>query len=167
MADSTKILSTKSLTKKFPGVLAVDNVNFDLLKGEIHGLVGENGAGKSTFVKMLGGSYRPDGGKIILNDKEIKLNSPQETTKNGIGMVYQELMLLPHLSVAENICLPRLILEEKKKINWKELFNIASKQLKKLGIDYNVREKVSNLTVAQKQIVSIARALASNCQLLI
>ncbi|MDD5014689.1 MAG: sugar ABC transporter ATP-binding protein [Atribacterota bacterium] len=167
MEDSSKILSTKSLTKIFPGVLAVDDVSFDLLKGEIHGLVGENGAGKSTFVKMLDGSYRPDGGKIILNGQEIKLNSPQEATKNGIGMVYQELMLLSHLSIAENICLPWLILEEKKKIDWKELFNIASKQLKKLGIIYNVREKVSNLTVAQQQIVSIARALASNCQLLI
>lgn len=167
MKNATKVLEAKSLTKRFPGVLAVDNVNFDLLKGEIHGLVGENGAGKSTFVKMLDGSYRPDEGKVILNGQEIKLNSPQEANQKGIGMVYQELMLLPHLSVAENICLPWLILEKKKRIDWKELYDIASKQLKKLGIDYNVREKVSNLTVAQQQIVSIARTLASNCQLLI
>jgi len=167
LKNATKILEAKSLTKRFPGVLAVDNVNFDLLKGEIHGLVGENGAGKSTFVKMLDGSYRPDEGKVILNGQEIKLNSPQEANQKGIGMVYQELMLLPHLSVAENICLSWLILEKKKRIDWKELYDIASKQLKKLGIDYNVREKVSNLTVAQQQIISIARALASNCQLLI
>lgn len=167
MKNATKVLEAKNLTKRFPGVLAVDNVNFDLLKGEIHGLVGENGAGKSTFVKMLDGSYRPNKGKIILNGQEIKLNSPQEANQKGIGMVYQELMLLPHLSIAENICLSWLILEEKKRIDWKELYNIASKQLKKLGIDYNVREKVRNLTVAQQQIVSIARTLASNCRLLI
>lgn len=167
MKNETKILEVKGLTKRFPGVLAVDNVNFDLFKGEIHGLVGENGAGKSTFVKMLDGSYHPDEGKVILNGHEIKLNSPREAVKKGIYMVYQELMLLPQLSVAENICLSWLILEKKKRINWKKLYDFASIQLKKLAVDYNVKEKVGNLSIAQQQIVSIARALVSNCQLLI
>ena len=167
MKNATKVLEAKSLTKRFPGVLAVDNVNFDLFKGEIHGLVGENGAGKSTFVKMLDGSYRPDEGKIILNGQEIKLNSPQEAAQKGIGMVYQELMLLPHLSVAENICLLMLILKNVKIINWDNLYKISSNFLKELGVKYNVKESINKLSIAKQQIVSIARALASNCKVLI
>jgi ABC-type sugar transport system ATPase subunit len=167
MISSSKILETEGLTKQFPGVLAVDNVDFDLYKGEIHGLAGENGAGKSTFVNMLDGSYIPDKGRIILNGNEIKLNSPKEAFEKGIYMVHQELMVLPHLSVAENICISWLILKEKKRIDWKEINNFASIQLKKMDVDYDVKEKVSNLNIAQQQIVSIARALASNCHLLI
>ena len=132
------ILQTKGLTKRFPGVLAVDNVDFDLLEGEVHGLVGENGAGKSTFVKMIDGSYKPDDGKIILNGETINIKSPQDSNLKGIGMVHQELMLLPHLSIKENICISYLIQNNIKKVNWKEIHNIAEKQLYKLGVNYNL-----------------------------
>ena len=167
MKNATKVLEAKNLTKRFPGVLAVDNVNFDLFKGEIHGLVGENGAGKSTFVKMLDGSYRPDEGKIILNGQEIKLNSPREAAQKGIGMVYQELMLLPNLSVAENVCLSMIILKNMKKINWGNLYKISSNFLENLGVKYDVKKPINKLSIAEQQIVSIARALASNCKILI
>jgi len=163
-----KILKIRNLTKKFPGLIAVNNVSFDLFKGEIHGLLGENGAGKSTLLKMLDGSYSPDEGEIFVNGQKIELNSPQEAIKKGISMVYQELMLLPHLSVAENICFPLLIASKNNKINWKELYDIASTQLKRLDVkNVDVKEKVNNLSVAHQQIVSIARALVLNCQLLI
>jgi ABC-type sugar transport system ATPase subunit len=165
--NNINILKTKGLTKRFPGVLAVDHVDFELSKGEIHGLVGENGAGKSTFVKMLNGSYHPDEGEIIINDKLIQMKSPQDAVKRGIGMVHQELMLLPHLNVAENICISWLILNNKKRIYWKELYNIADNQLKKLGVHYNLTEIVSKMSIAQQQIISIARALTSNCNILI
>jgi len=161
------ILETKGIIKRFPGVVAVDKVDFDLLEGEIHGLVGENGAGKSTFVKIIDGSYQPDDGEIRLNTEKVDMKSPQDSALKGIGMVHQELMLLPHLSVAENICISWLILNKIKKINWKEIHKIAKKQLDKLGVNYNLFEPVSNLTIAQQQIVSIARSLASNCHLLI
>lgn len=162
-----KVLETRGLTKNFPGVLAVDHVDFELFEGEIHGLVGENGAGKSTFVKMIDGSYQPDDGKLILNGKTIDIKSPQESALIGIGMVHQELMLLPHLTVAENICISWLILNNKKRINWKELYSVARIQLEKLGVYYNLDELVMNMTLAQQQIISIARALASNCNILI
>ncbi|GAB4112289.1 MAG: sugar ABC transporter ATP-binding protein [Candidatus Caldatribacteriota bacterium] len=162
-----KILEVKGLTKSFPGVLAVNHIDFELLEGEIHGIVGENGAGKSTFMKMINGSYKPDEGEIILNGESINLKSPQEATLKGIGMVHQELMLLPHLSVAENICVSWLIQNNKKIINWKELYEISKIQLNKLGVNYDPFDPVMNLSIAKQQIVSIARTLAANCNLLI
>lgn len=163
----TNILEVKNLTKSFPGVLAVDSLNFDLFEGEIHAICGENGAGKSTFVKMLEGSYTPDEGQIILNGHEVRFNSPREAFKSGIAMVHQELMLIPHLSIAENICFPLAVLKNKRWVDWKELNNFAKLQLKKLGINYDTKILVRNLTIAQQQIISIAKALASNCKLLI
>ena len=163
----SEILFTENLTKIFPGVIAVDKVNFNLLKGEIHGLVGENGAGKSTLVKMLDGSYSPDGGKIVLEGLEVKFDSPENAARMGIGMVYQELMLLPHQSIAENICISKVVVNKEKIVNWKDINQAAFNKLKELGFKYDVRIKVKNVSVAQQQIVAIARALISNCKVLI
>jgi len=162
-----EILAVIGLTKRFPGVLAVDNVDFNLFKGEIHGLVGENGAGKSTFVKMLNGSYHPDEGEILINGKAVKFNSPRDAAQKGIGMVHQELILFPHLSIAENICIPMLMLKNVKRINWNDLYRISLNLLKKLGVRYDVKGSVNKLSIAQQQIINIAQALALNCKLLI
>lgn len=163
----SEILVTENLTKIFPGVIAVDKVNFNLLKGEIHGLVGENGAGKSTLMKMLDGSYSPDGGKIVLGGLEVKFNSPENAARMGIGMVYQELMLLPYQSIAENICISKLVVNKVKIVNWKDINQTAFNKLKELGFKYDVRIKVKDVSVANQQIIAIARALISNCKVLI
>lgn len=163
----SEILVTENLTKIFPGVVAVDKINFNLLKGEIHGLVGENGAGKSTLMNMLDGSYTPDGGKILLEGSEVKFSSPENAARRGIGMVYQELMLLPYQSIAENICISKLVVDKVKVINWKDINQTAYDKLKELGFEYDVKTKVKNISVAQQQIIAIARALISNCKILI
>jgi len=142
-----KTLKIRNLTKKFSGVMVVNDVSFDLFKGEIHGLLGENGAGKSTLLKMLDGSYSHDEGEIFLNGQKIELDSPREAIKKGITL---------------------LITGKNNKINWKELYDIASTQLRRLDVEkIDIKEKVSNLSIAHQQIISIARALVSNCQLLI
>jgi len=165
--DYSEVLSVENLTKKFSGVIVVNNVNFSLLEGEIHGLVGENGAGKSTFVRMLDGSFFPNDGKIILKGEEMKFHSPLEAFRKGIGMVYQELMLLPKQSIAENICISKILLENKKVINWQKINEIAYNKLKELGLDYDVRVKVNKISVAEQQLVALARVLINNCKVVI
>src|SRR5690606_10718796 len=98
-------LEMQNISKRFPGVLANDHVDFDVTSGEVHALLGENGAGKSTLMKVLYGMYRPDEGKIILNGKEISIPTPTAAINHGIGMIHQHFMLVPTLSVAENVAL--------------------------------------------------------------
>src|SRR5258707_12815120 len=97
------LLELRGITKRFPGVVANDHVDFDLRKGEVHALLGENGAGKSTLMNILYGLYTPDEGEILLNGKPISINSPHEAIAAGIGMVHQHFMLIPVMTVAENI----------------------------------------------------------------
>ena len=99
------VLEAKGITKKFPGVLANDNINFDLRKGEIHALLGENGAGKSTLMNILYGLYHPDSGEVIVEGNQMQLNSSRDAIHHGIGMVHQHFMLIPVFTVTENIML--------------------------------------------------------------
>ncbi|RLA94281.1 MAG: sugar ABC transporter ATP-binding protein, partial [Deltaproteobacteria bacterium] len=161
------LLVAKGLTKAFPGVLAVDHVDFELRAGEIHGLVGENGAGKSTLVGMLDGSILPDEGEIIFENKVLKISSPQEAFSKGIAMVPQEIMLLPHLSVAENIVFPFFNTSRLKWINWKRINDFAASALEEFGISFDVRRITAELSVAEQQIVAIARAVVANAKVLI
>ena len=101
----TPVLEARGLTKRFPGVLANDHVDLTLMKGEVHALLGENGAGKTTLMNMLYGLYHPDEGEILVNGKQVKMDSPNEAIAEGIGMVHQHFMLIPVMSVAENIML--------------------------------------------------------------
>ena len=101
------ILDLKGITKRFPGVLALENVDFNLKKGEVHVLIGENGAGKSTLIKIISGAYRKDEGKITIDGKEMEIHNPRHAIEIGIATVYQEFNLIPYLSVAENIFLGR------------------------------------------------------------
>jgi monosaccharide-transporting ATPase len=134
MKDSPYILSAKGITKSFPGVLALENVDFNLKAGEIHALMGENGAGKSTLIKALTGVEKPDSGTIEFDGKQIEVRSPQHAQELGITTVYQEVNLCTNISVAENIMLghePKMPLGG---INWRKMNELAAKSLSKLGI---------------------------------
>jgi ribose transport system ATP-binding protein len=155
------------ITKKYPGVIALDNVDFELEKGEVHVLIGENGAGKSTLMKILSGAEIKNSGKIFLEDKEVSITNPIDAQKLGIVMIYQELNLVPQLSVGENIFLGR---EPKKKnglIDWDKLYDESVKYLSKLSSDINPRKKVEALSVAEQQIVEVAKALSYNARIII
>lgn len=154
----------KQITKHFPGVTALDKVDFDLEKGEIHALVGENGAGKSTLMKILSGILKPDEGKILLEGTEVSFNSVLEAQNHGISMIHQELNLCENLTVAENIFLG---LEESWNVSRKNLIRKAGKFLEQLKFEIQPDEKVGKLSVSEKQLVSIAKALSRKVKILI
>ncbi len=160
MSESDQyILKMEGIDKSFPGVQALENVDFTLRRGEIHCLVGENGAGKSTLIKVLTGVDRPDAGRIILDGVEIHTRSPQHAQTLGISTVYQEVNLCPNLTVAENILIGR---EPQKlgRIDWASLNVEAAGVLKRLlGVDIDVTRPLGTYTVATQQMVAIARAL--------
>ena len=159
-------LKAEKIVKKFPGVVALDHVTFDLKESEIHGLVGQNGAGKSTFVKILNGIYHPDGGRIFLNGKEVMIKNPIEARKFGITLVHQEVTLVPYLTVAENILLGKMPLKNKILVDWDALFEYAEKTLEELGADIDPKTKVKELSVGEQKLVQVARALAERAQIL-
>jgi len=159
------ILEMKGISKRFGGTIALDNVDMDVRYGEVHALVGENGAGKSTLMNILNGSLQQDSGDIFLKKKKISIKNPYIAQKLGLSMVYQELKLIPELTVAENIYFGRQSLNFF--VNWKDLFARADKVLEKLGAHIKSEQKVKTLSVAQRQQVEIAKALSRNCDLLI
>src|SRR5512136_2945167 len=139
MADTQNILNMKGITKSFPGVVALEDVDFSLRKGEIHALIGENGAGKSTLIKVLTGVEHPDAGTIELDGKLVQVKSPQHSQELGISTVYQEVNLCTNISVAENIMLgyePHRL----GRIDWKKLNALAKQALKRLDIDIDVAQ---------------------------
>ena len=165
-AMSEYLLEMKNITKIFPGVKALDSVQFNLRAGEIHALVGENGAGKSTFIKTLTGVHQPDGGEIILEGKKVVMSDPIVAQKYGIAAIYQHAASYPDLSVAENI----FIGHEFKRgpfINWSRANSEAKKLLDVVGADFSPTTPVGSLSVAQQQLVEIAKALSMNAKILI
>jgi ABC-type sugar transport system ATPase subunit len=162
-------LETKHITKSFPGVKALIDVDFNLFNGEIHSLVGENGAGKSTLINVISGQLKPEDGEILLDGKKVVFDGPDDALACGIGLVPQELNLIPLLSVAENIYLG--VKKYKKNfphdIDWKAIYSEAEKLLNSLGVDIDVRAVVGTMSVANQQLVQIARALALGADLLI
>ena len=154
------MLSMTGINKAFPGVQALENVDFTLKKGEIHCLMGENGAGKSTLIKVLTGVDRPDSGIITLEGKEIRVKSPQQAQDLGISTVYQEINLCMNLSVAENILLGREPHNRSGGIDLAKMNAEAAEVLhRQLGIDIEVTKVLDTFTVAIQQMVAIARAL--------
>lgn len=159
MAESEKyIVKMEDIHKSFPGVHALEAVNFTLNKGEIHALVGENGAGKSTLIRVLTGVERPDKGKIWLDGKPVLIKSPQHAQDLGISTVYQEVNLCPNLSVAENIMIGR---EPTKfgRINWGAINTHARQVMERLQLDIDVTQTLGSYSVAIQQMAAIARAL--------
>ncbi|TDO90051.1 monosaccharide ABC transporter ATP-binding protein (CUT2 family) [Halanaerobium saccharolyticum] len=162
------ILELKNITKKFPGVKALDNVNFQLKAGEIHALMGENGAGKSTFIKVITGVHQPNEGEIYLNGEKIEINDPNDSKDLGIAAIYQHATSYPHLSVTENIFMGHEKIDSRsKRIMWGDMHQAAAKHLEELGADFEPRRRMSTLSVAQQQIVEIAKAISTKAEIII
>ena len=115
----------RDISKRFPGVLALDNVSLSIERGEVHALLGENGAGKSTLMKILSGAYKKDAGEIIFDGQPVQINSPRQAQELGVSIIYQELNLVPQLSVAENIFLSSLPMKNPACIDWKHVYSDA------------------------------------------
>lgn len=165
---AAEILRMTGVTKKFPGVIALDNVNFSLVEGEIHGLIGANGAGKSTLIKTLAGAYIPDEGTIELCNKIEKFKNPNEAKKKGLSVIYQEFTLFPELDIARNIYFGmEMLYKNTNIINWNLVYSMAEKLIDQFDIGLNVRTKVKDLSVAQQQMVEIAKSLAGNAKILV
>ena len=160
------VLEMKNIHKSFPGVRALQAVDFTLCEGEIHALMGENGAGKSTLIKVLTGVYEKDEGQIFIKGKEgaVAIRSPQEAQKNGISTVYQEITLCPNLTVAENMFIGRT---NDATLNWKKLNEDTEKILKSLDIPATATQQLSNCSIAVQQMIAIARAVDMECKVLI
>jgi ribose transport system ATP-binding protein len=160
------LLAVSCLRKAFPGVQALDGVDFDLFPGEVHALVGENGAGKSTLIKILSGAYAPDEGVIHVGGQQFQALSPRQAQALGIRTIYQELSLVPWLSVAENILVGDLP-GRGFMVNWKEVNQKAGRILEDLGLDLDPEATVAELSVARQQSVEIAKALYQHACLVI
>ena len=156
----------KKITKTFPGVKALSNVDLELKEGEVDALLGENGAGKSTLIKVLGGIYHADSGEIEINGKNVKINSVQDAEANGIAIIHQELVLVPYMSVAENIFLGRE-LGAGITVNLKAQEKEAQAVLDRLGMDIDARSLVKDLSIAKQQMVEITKAVATNSKILV
>lgn len=166
--ENQVILSMKGICKEFPGVKALQNVDFTLRKGEIHALMGENGAGKSTLIKVLTGVYELDGGKILMGESQTSIvnKTPQDAQKNGISTVYQEITLCPNLTVAENLFIGR----EPRKfglIDWKTMNKKSQELLESLDIHVPPTRQLDDCSIAVQQMIAIARAVDMKCQVLI
>ncbi|WP_053955483.1 ribose ABC transporter ATP-binding protein RbsA [Inediibacterium massiliense] len=161
------IFEMKGIIKEFPGVKALDGVDLKIHQGRVMALLGENGAGKSTLMKILSGVYTKDQGQLIYNGEEIHLKGPKDAQDLGISIIHQELNLIPHLTIGENIFLGREPVNSFKKIDWKKLYQDSEKLLKKLKVDKDPRQKVSQLSVGQQQMVEIAKAISLNTKIII
>lgn len=163
---SENILEVHGLTKEFAGVRALDNIEFSVEKGEIHALMGENGAGKSTLIKILTGLYKADAGQIIFDHEERKFTTVQSAQKAGVSTIYQELNMIPYLTVSENIFLGHYPYNQSG-IDWKKMHEDAQALIDEVGIDIDVKKTLNNYSTAKQQIISIIRAVNFNCKLLI
>jgi len=168
ISEDNVLLKMTGITKIFPGVTALKDVDFEVKYGEVHALVGENGAGKSTLIKILGGLYRPDGGEMLFEGKKVFFSDTHQAQVYKIAVIYQEFNLIPDLSVAENIFVGR---EPKTPgrlfINWRKLNAEAKKILDRLDINLDPKKFVSDLSVAERQMVEIAKALSLDARLII
>jgi ABC-type sugar transport system ATPase subunit len=160
------LLRVEQISRSFPGVQALQDVSLDVFPGEVHGLVGENGAGKSTLMKILSGVYAPDCGQILLNGEPVNIHDPRHAQRLGISIIYQEFNLMPNLSVEENVFVGR---EPNSGgiVRWRDLRTRTLSLLDQLGVRLNPTAIVRNLSVAQQQMVEIAKALSLNARLVI
>lgn len=165
-SDSPLLLEMQHITKRFPGVLALHEVNFDVRRGEVHALVGENGAGKSTLMKILSGVYIRDGGDVIFKGQPVHFTTPRQAQIAGITTIYQELNQVAQMSVTENIFLGSEI-ERGVLVNWPEMHRQARQLLAKLHLEIDPRLPLSQLGVAQQQMVEVAKALHRRSDLII
>ncbi len=161
-----RLLEIRGLSKRFPGVLALDQVDFTVEKGEVHALMGENGAGKSTLIKILTGIYEKDEGTMVFDGREVDFRNTAQAQEAGISTIYQELNLIPELSVAENLFLGRQPVT-RGRIAWKKIYEQAEEFLSGLGIQVDVKKRLGGCSTAVQQMVAVARAVSLEARLLI
>ncbi len=161
------LLDMRGITKRFPGVLALNDVGFNVRKGEVHALVGENGAGKSTLMKILSGVYTRDSGEVIFKGRQVHFTTPRQAQEAGIATIYQELNQVPQLSVTENIFLGSEIPRAGGLLDWPEMHRQARALLAKLHLELDPRQPLGRLGVGQQQLVEVAKALHQHADLII
>jgi ribose transport system ATP-binding protein len=166
-AEVIPALEVRNVVKRFGGATALSDVDFDLRPGEIHGLIGENGAGKSTLVKILSGVQRPDQGEVLMHGEPVRFRSPADAQARGIGMIYQELSLMPALTVAENVFLGRQPTNRFGLIDWKRMNEEAAQRLAEFDIRIDVGERLGQLSLGNQQLVEIARVIHSGADIVI
>lgn len=164
---STPLLEIQRIVKKFPGVVALDRVDFTVYSGEVHCLAGENGAGKSTLIEIIGGSHKQDEGNIFVNGREVEFTSPKQAQEMGIAVLHQESPILPYLSVAENIFLNRHPKTKLGFVSYAEMLRQAGRWLEMIHADINPKALLGTLPLSKKQLVGIAKALSLEARLII
>ena len=169
LASGEVLLQLTNITKSFPGVKALKGVDFELKKGEVHALVGENGAGKSTLMKILMGVYTKDSGEMALSGEQIEIDTPEEAHDHGIGMIFQELSLVPQLDVAQNIYLGNESKRNLGFLNDKEMYKRAKKLMEKYKVKeyFSTKDRISKLSRGYCQIVEVLKALSRDTRILI
>ncbi len=164
--EHVDIVKMTGISKAFPGVKALNRVNLTVKKGEVHGLVGENGAGKSTLIKILMGAYQKDEGQIFVDGQEVEITGPSVAKQLGLGAVYQEITLAPHLSVGENFFLGKLPTKNGL-VDWATVNSVARETLEQLDLDIDPRLRLKDLTVAQQEMVAIAKIVHERAKLVV
>lgn len=167
MADEKLLLQMTGIDKSFPGVHALQSVQFDLRRGEVHALLGENGAGKSTLIKILGGIYQKDKGEILVDGEKVTINSVEDARKAGISIIHQELVLVPWLSVAENMFLGREPLNKLGLVDYGKMNSEAKKYLVDFGLDLDPLTPIAKLNIAQQQMVEIVKAISFSSNIVV
>jgi ABC-type sugar transport system ATPase subunit len=165
--SETVLLEMNHVRKEFPGVTALKDVSLELRAGEVHALLGENGAGKSTLIKVLGGIYAANSGEIRINGRAVTIGSVQDAHDNGISVIHQELVLVPHMTVAENIYLGREPVKSNRTVDFKTMNAEVKALLSSFELDIRPEEEISSLTIAQQQMVEIIKALSFNAKILV
>jgi len=161
------VLELKNITKIFPGVRALDNVDFSVKEGEIHALMGENGAGKSTLINIITGVFKQNEGKMFVNGKEVSFNSPRDAFNAGINVVHQERNLFPTFTVAENIMIEHYTDRMMRRINEREINRAAQKYIEMVGLKIPPTKSVESLSAGQQQLIEIAKALSSEAKIIL
>lgn len=161
------LIQMKKISKNFGGVKALQKVNLTIYPGEVHCLAGENGCGKSTLIKVLSGVHTPDHGEIFINKKRYKRLHTQESIQEGIQVIYQDFSVFPNLTVKENLAMGYEMSNKKKLVSWKRFDEIARQALQTIDVKIDINEKVESLSVADKQLIAIARSLLFNAKLIV
>ncbi len=167
MNSSTNILRVESIEKSFPGVKALDNINFSVKEGTVHVLCGENGAGKSTLMKIINGIYKPDKGKIYVNEKYEKITDPQHARELGISMIFQELNYIPDMTIEESLFLGNLPTTKYGRVDWNEIRKRTLSLLREEGLSYSPTTTLSELSVSDIQMLEIIKAISHESKIII
>src|SRR5471032_924070 len=167
MSNNAPLLEVRGISKRFPGVIALDGVSLQVGRGEVVAVCGENGAGKSTLMKILGGVYQPDGGEILVDGKPVQINNVNDAMNLGIAFIHQALNVIDNLDVAANVFLGREPKNSLGLIDIKKIHADAEPFLKRLGLQVSTRTRLDRLSIAQQQMVEIAKALSLNARIII